>query len=110
MNAIAQRLLAFGKRPLVRSVMVVASGSAAAQAITMAFSPIITRLYGPEAYGSMGVFMSIAGVASTVAALSYPIAIVLPRSDVEALGLMRASMYVGIASKAPAAFFTRGLM
>ncbi len=78
--------------------MVVASGSAAAQAITMAFSPIITRLYGPEAYGSMGVFMSIAGVASTVAALSYPIAIVLPRSDVEALGLMRASMYVGIAT------------
>lgn len=78
--------------------MVVASGSAAAQAITMVFSPIITRLYGPEAYGSMGVFMSIAGVASTVAALSYPIAIVLPRSDADALGLMRVSMYVGIAT------------
>jgi len=77
--------------------MVVASGSAAAQAITMVFSPIITRLYGPEAYGSMGVFMSMAGVASTVAALSYPIAIVLPRNDADALGLVRVSIYAGVA-------------
>jgi hypothetical protein len=38
------------KSKFVRNVAVVASGTAGAQAITMAFSPIITRLYGPEAF------------------------------------------------------------
>lgn len=98
MKALAQRIVTFGGRPLIRNVMMVASGTAVAQAITMGFSPIITRMYGPEAYGSMGVFMSIAGVASAVAALSYPIAIVLPKDDTEALGLMRLSVGIGIAT------------
>lgn len=75
---------------------VVAGGTAAAQAITMAFAPFITRLYGPEAYGIQGVFMSIAGVLATVASLTYPIAIVLPKSDTDAVGLVRLSVYIGI--------------
>jgi len=36
---------------LVRNVALVGSGTAGAQAITMAFSPVITRIYGPEAFG-----------------------------------------------------------
>lgn len=64
----------------------------------MAFAPFITRLYGPEAYGIQGVFMSIAGVLATVASLTYPIAIVLPKSDTDAVGLARLSVYIGIAT------------
>jgi len=74
----------------------VASGTAASQAITMAFSPLITRLYGPEAYGMLGVFMSLVGVLGGVAALTYPVAIVLPKSDADAAGLVRVSIYTGI--------------
>ena len=62
----------------------------------MAFSPLITRLYGPEAYGIQGVFVSIAGIIGTVAAMTYPIAIVLPKSDADALGLARLSMLLAI--------------
>jgi len=40
----------------VRNVAIVATGTAGAQAITMAFSPINTRLYGPEAFGILGTF------------------------------------------------------
>lgn len=75
----------------------VASGTAASQAIAMAFSPFITRLYGPEAYGIQGVFMSIASVMAIIAAMTYPTAIVLPKSDADALGLARLSIYIGIA-------------
>ncbi|ODU05156.1 MAG: hypothetical protein ABS89_02410 [Thiobacillus sp. SCN 63-1177] len=92
-----QRILQFSKRPFVRNVALVAGGTAAAQAITMAFAPFITRLYGPEAYGIQGVFMSIAGVLAAVASLTYPIAIVLPKSDADAVGLARLSIYIGIA-------------
>lgn len=73
----------------------VASGTAASQVIGMAFSPLITRLYGPEVYGIQGVFMSIAGVAGSIAALTYPIAIVLPESDMDAAGLAWLSVTIG---------------
>lgn len=78
----------------VRNVAVVATGTAGAQAITMAFSPIITRFYGPEAFGILGTFMAILAVVAPVVALSYPVAIVLPRDDHDALGLARLSGYI----------------
>jgi O-antigen/teichoic acid export membrane protein len=89
-------ILQFFKRPFIRNLAAVASGAAASQAITMAFAPLVTRLYGPEAYGIQGVFMSIAGVMGAIAALIYPVAIVLPRHASEAVGLARLSFYIGI--------------
>jgi O-antigen/teichoic acid export membrane protein len=91
-----KRILTFCRRPFVRNVAAVAGGTAAAQAMTMAFSPLITRLYGPEAFGIQGVFVTIAGVLATVAAMSYPIAIVLPRSDVDAMSIARLSLTIGV--------------
>ncbi len=86
----------FYKRKFIRNVAAVATGSAAAQAITIAFSPIITRLYGAEAFGVLGVFMAIISVISPVAALTYPIAIVLPKSDADAKELVRLSLYIAV--------------
>jgi O-antigen/teichoic acid export membrane protein len=92
-----QRILQFSKRPFVRNVAAVATGTAASQVILMAFSPIITRLYGPAAYGIQGVFLSIASIMATIAAMSYPIAIVLPKSDADAAVLCRLSILISIA-------------
>ena len=80
----------------MRNVATVATGTAVAQAMLMAFTPIITRLYGPEAYGLQGIFLSVVSLLTTAAALGYPTAIVLPRSDVDALGLVRLSIYTGL--------------
>lgn len=84
------------KSKFVRNVAVVASGTAGAQAITMAFSPIITRLYGPEAFGLLGTFMAIVAVITPVAALSYPIAIVLPKEDADARGIAKLSAFLAV--------------
>lgn len=81
-------------KPFVKNVIVVATGTASAQAVTMAFSPVITRLYGPETFGVLGVFMAMVGIISPLAALTYPTAIVLPKSDREAKGLMKISIYI----------------
>lgn len=83
-------------KPFVRNVILLASGTAAAQAINFILAPIITRLYGPEAYGLMGVFMSIVTIITPVAALTYPIAIVLPKSDSVAKGLVRLSLFITV--------------
>lgn len=78
----------------LRNVIVMASGTAAAQAVAMALSPIITRLYGPEAFGVMGTFNSLINIIVPVVALSYPIAIVLPKHDQDAIGIVRLSLFI----------------
>lgn len=87
-----------------RSVAIVASGTAAAQIITIAFSPIITRLYGPEAFGILGTFTALLAILTPIAALSYPIAIVLPKSDRDALGLVKLSIKLGLLTSSFIAF------
>jgi O-antigen/teichoic acid export membrane protein len=87
---------ALTKSKFVRNVAIVASGTAGAQVITMAFAPLITRLYGPEAFGLLGIFMAILAVVTPMAALTYPIAIVLAKGDAEAKGLAKLSMLLAV--------------
>lgn len=86
------QLNAFSRRPFVRNVAAVATGTAASQAIGILFSPLITRLYGPDAFGLQSIFVSIVGLLATVAGLGYSTAIVLPRNDEDAFGLVCISM------------------
>jgi len=79
-----------------RDVAIVATGTAGAQALNFVFAPILTRVYGPEVFGVLGVFIALVGVLAPVAALSYPIAIVLPKQDRDALGLAWLSLYIAI--------------
>lgn len=81
----------------VRNVVLVASGTAGAQAISLAFAPVITRIYGPEAFGLLGTFTALVSVAAPAAALAFPIAIVLPKDDRDALGLVRLSLVLSLA-------------
>lgn len=79
---------------LFRNIVTLATGTAGAQAITMAFMPIITRLYGPEAYGVVGTFIGLTMVLIPLAALSYPTAIALPKRDGDARALGRLSLII----------------
>lgn len=90
------KLVKLSKRPFVRNIIIMTTGTAAAQAVIMVLSPIITRLYGPEAFGLLGVFTTVVGIIAPIAALTYPIAIVLPKSDEDAKGLIRLSLFVSI--------------
>ncbi|HLR51717.1 MAG TPA: oligosaccharide flippase family protein [Candidatus Avamphibacillus sp.] len=92
-----KKIIRLIKKPFVRNVIIMATGTAAAQAVSMGLSPIITRLYGPEAFGVMGVFMAIVQIIAPIAALTYPIAIVLPKNDENAKGLIRLSLYTSSA-------------
>lgn len=82
------------KSGLVRNVLVVASGTAGAQAIGLVFVPFITRLYGPEAYGVLGTFIALTTILTAASALAYPVAIVLPKSDSDAKGVVKLSLIV----------------
>jgi len=81
---------------LLRNILTVVSGTAGAQALTLAFMPVITRIYGPEAYGVLGTFLSVTLMLIPIAALTYPIAIVLPKRDGDARGLVRLSLLIAL--------------
>ncbi len=87
-------LLNIFKKTFIRNVIILASGTAGAQVIAMVLSPLITRIYGPEAYGIMGTYASMISIIAPVAALTYPIAIVLPKKDQDAKGLIQLSLII----------------
>lgn len=84
------------KSKVFRNIAIVASGTAASQVLAIVFSPVITRLYGPESYGLLGTFMAIAAMLTPILALSYPFAIILPRAESEAREIARLSFYIAL--------------
>lgn len=89
-----KKILQITKKPFVKNVIILTSGTAGAQLVAMLLSPIITRLYGPDAYGMMGTFTAIITIITPLAALTYPMAIVLPKKDSDAKGLIRLSLLI----------------
>jgi lipopolysaccharide exporter len=73
---------------LTRSVAIVAGGSALGQAISLAATPILTRLYTPADFGLMGVYSSLLTLVVTVASARYESAIPLPRKDRSAIDVL----------------------
>ncbi|WP_102335262.1 lipopolysaccharide biosynthesis protein [Salimicrobium jeotgali] len=87
-------LIRISRKSFVRNVAIVASGTASAQVIMVVSSQFLTRIYGPEAFGMFGVYSSIIAIITPVAALTYPVAVVLPKSKETAMDLMRLSFYI----------------
>ncbi|TLF45506.1 lipopolysaccharide biosynthesis protein [Halomonas urmiana] len=82
------------KNGFVHSVSVLASGTAVGQVVTIAASPILTRLYTPEDFGLLAVYTSILGILGVIASLRYQLAIPLPESNEDALNVAVLSFFV----------------
>lgn len=72
------------------------SGTALAQLITLLSAPILTRLYGPEAYGIAAIFTALTGILSVLACMRYEFSIVLPECDIEAANLLALSLIISV--------------
>lgn len=72
---------------LRRSVSIIAGGTALAQGIAIAVTPIITRLYRVDDFGYFQVFLSILAVLAVVVAGRYESAIPIPEDDDSAVNL-----------------------
>src|SRR5256885_405341 len=77
-----------------RSVLTLASGTAAAQALLALSLPVLTRLYTPADYGALAVFSSTITVLLVLASLRFELAIPLPESDEDAASLLALSFLV----------------
>ena len=79
----------------VRNVAMVGGGIAAAQAISLAFMPFLTRFYGPEAFGIAAAFAAIVNIITPISTMGYANAIVMPDGDEDAAAVARLSILCG---------------
>jgi len=72
------------KSEFSRNVLTLMTGTTIAQAIPIAISPILTRIYTPKDFGVFVLYMLIASVVAVIATGSYEHAIMLPKKDEDA--------------------------
>ncbi|MFK3676451.1 oligosaccharide flippase family protein [Microbacterium sp. NPDC090218] len=84
----------------VRSIGTLLTGSVVAQLIGLATMPVISRVFTPEAFGVLALFLSVSSLVGLIVALRYEFAIVLPEDDDDAVHLKRASTRIAIALSA----------
>ncbi len=77
-------------------VLKLVSGTAFAQGLGILAMPLLTRLYGPEAFGTLAIFTSITGILGVIACMRYELAIMLPESDEEAANLLAVSLLFAV--------------
>ena len=73
--------------PSIRNVGKLLSANIFAQALSLLIYPLLTRLFTPENFGLMSLFLSISGVLVIVATAEYHYAIVLPKEEEKARSL-----------------------
>lgn len=76
------------------NVLILAGGTGLAQLIVVLVTPILTRIYSPEDFGVLTVFISTMGLLLVISALRYEIAIPLPASSSTAINLTALSALV----------------
>ena len=82
------------KSEFSRNVLTLMTGTTIAQAIPIAISPILTRLYTPEDFGVFALYLSVLGLLAVIATARYELAIVLPKSDEKAINILSLSVFI----------------
>jgi O-antigen/teichoic acid export membrane protein len=83
-NQVVGKLL---KSEFNRNVLTLMTGTTIAQAIPIAITPILTRIYTPEDFGVFALFMAIASIFGTIVNGRYELAIMLPQKDEDAINI-----------------------
>ncbi|GGY18572.1 O-antigen translocase [Paludibacterium paludis] len=78
----------------LRSVLTLAGGATLAMAIPLLFSPLLTRLYSPNEFALLTLFVSWLSNLAVAAGGRYELAVVLPAEDRDATHLLALAMIV----------------
>lgn len=82
------------KSEFSRNVLTLMTGTTIAQAMPIAISPILTRIYTPEDFGVFALYMSIASIIAVTATGRYEMAIMLPKKDEDAINIAALSVII----------------
>ena len=84
------------KSEFSKNVLTLMTGTTIAQAIPIAISPILTRLYTPEDFGVFALFITIVSIFGSIVNGRYELAIMLPRKDENAINILALGFLINI--------------
>lgn len=79
---------------MLQQIALLSVSSAGAQAISLSFVPILSRLYAPQDYGLLGIVSGISIIAASLLALTLPQALLLARTVAEQTAVLLATAIV----------------
>ncbi len=82
------------KSEYVRNVLTLMSGTTVAQAIPVAVTPILTRIYTPAEFGLFAIYMALISIGVMIATGRLEMAVLIARKDSEALQLAVISLVI----------------
>jgi len=85
------------KSEFSRNVLTLMTGTTIAQAIPIAISPILTRIYTPKDFGVFSLFIAITSIFGSIANGRYELAIMLPKKDEDAINIFALGFIITIA-------------
>ena len=82
------------KSELAKNVFTLFTGTSIAQTIPLITSPILTRLYTPEAFGVFSLYVTLVSILVFVATGRYDLALMLPKKDENAINVLGFSVFL----------------
>lgn len=80
----------------IKNIFILLTGTVFAQIISIFCAPIITRLYGPEAFGTLALFTSLITTVGVIICLRYEIPILIAKTDKQAANLLCLSLLITV--------------
>lgn len=80
----------------LKNVMTLMTGTTIAQALPIIISPILTRLYTPEEFGLLALFIALASLVNVISTGRYELAIIQPKDDEDVNSLTQLSMICSV--------------
>jgi O-antigen/teichoic acid export membrane protein len=84
------------KKNLVKNIITTLGGTSVAILVSFLSTPILSRIYTPEDFGDLAIFLSFISIGAIVATWRYEIAIVIPKRELYATYLTIASLLLAI--------------
>lgn len=85
------------KSEFSKNVLTLMTGTTIAQAIPIAISPILTRIYTPQDFGVFALFVAISVIFGSIANGRYELAIMLPKKDEDAINIFALGFIITVA-------------
>ena len=82
------------KSEFIRNSLTLVSGNTIAQLIPLLAEPVLTRLFPPEDFGLLALFISISSLFAVIATGRYELAVMLPKKEEEAINIVGLSFLV----------------
>lgn len=79
-----------------KNVLTLMTGTTIAQAVPVAISPILTRIYTPKDFGLFAIFLALSAVFGSIATGRYELAIMLPKKEEDAINIASLGLLITI--------------